>query len=32
MKIGQIEWNGRVTAAVFDKGAARPIPGYSSWN
>jgi 2-dehydro-3-deoxy-D-arabinonate dehydratase len=29
MKIGQIEWNGRVTAAVFDKGQARPIPGYS---
>jgi 2-dehydro-3-deoxy-D-arabinonate dehydratase len=29
MKIGQIEWNGRVTAAVFDKGSARPIPGYS---
>jgi hypothetical protein len=29
MKIGQIEWNGRVTAAVFDKGQSRPIPGYS---
>ncbi|HPT27379.1 MAG TPA: fumarylacetoacetate hydrolase family protein [Bryobacteraceae bacterium] len=29
MKIGQIEWNGRTTAAVFDKGAARPIPGHS---
>ncbi len=29
MKIGQIEWNGRTTAAVFEKGAARPIPGYS---
>lgn len=29
MKIGQIEWNGRTTAAVFSKGSARPIPGYS---
>ena len=29
MKIGQIVWNGRVTAAVFDKGHARPIPGHS---
>lgn len=28
MKIGQIEWKGRTTAAVFDKGQARPIPGY----
>lgn len=28
MKIGQIEWKGRTTAAVFDKGLARPIPGY----
>lgn len=29
MKIGQADWNGRVTAAVFAEGQARPIPGYS---
>jgi 2-dehydro-3-deoxy-D-arabinonate dehydratase len=29
MKIGQADWNGRVTAAVFAEGQARPIPDYS---
>lgn len=29
MKIGQADWNGRVTAAVFGDGQARPIPGYT---
>jgi 2-dehydro-3-deoxy-D-arabinonate dehydratase len=30
MKLGQIRWEGRVTAAVFEEGrSARPIPGYT---
>ncbi len=29
MKIGQIDWNGRITAAIFDGGEAHPIPGYT---
>ncbi len=29
MKLGQIDWEGRLTAAVFDEGFARPIPGYT---
>lgn len=29
MKIGQVEWNGRITAALFENGEARPIPGYT---
>ena len=29
MKLGQVDWNGRVTAAVFADGQARPIPGYT---
>lgn len=29
MKLGQVNWNGRVTAAIFEEGHARPIPDYS---
>jgi 2-dehydro-3-deoxy-D-arabinonate dehydratase len=29
MKLGQIRWNNRVTAAVFDGGGARPLPDYT---
>jgi 2-dehydro-3-deoxy-D-arabinonate dehydratase len=29
MKLGQIEWDGRITAAVFEKGYALPVPGYT---
>lgn len=29
MKIGQVCWQGRMTAAVFEGGEARPIPGHS---
>ncbi len=29
MKLGQVWWQGRITAAVFEGGQARPIPGYS---
>lgn len=29
MRIGQIDWNGRVTAAIFENGHARPIPDYT---
>jgi 2-dehydro-3-deoxy-D-arabinonate dehydratase len=29
MKIGQVWWQGRLTAAVFQDGYSRPIPGYS---
>jgi 2-dehydro-3-deoxy-D-arabinonate dehydratase len=29
MKIGQVEWNGRITAALFENGEARPVPGYT---
>lgn len=29
MRIGQIWWQGRLTAAVFENNHARPVPGYS---
>lgn len=29
MRLGQIRWNGCVTAAVFDDGETHPIPGYT---
>ena len=29
MRLGQIRWNGAVTAAIFDGGQTRPIPGFS---
>ncbi len=29
MKLGQIDWEGRLTAAVFDEGFAHPVPGYT---
>lgn len=29
MKLGQVDWNGRITAAVFADGQARPVPGYT---
>ena len=29
MKLGQVWWQGRLTAAVFEAGQARPIPGYT---
>jgi 2-dehydro-3-deoxy-D-arabinonate dehydratase len=29
MKLSQINWGGRLTAAVFENGSARPIPEYS---
>lgn len=29
MKLGQIDWEGRLTAAVFGEGYARPVPGYT---
>jgi 2-dehydro-3-deoxy-D-arabinonate dehydratase len=29
MKLGQVKWEGRLTAAVFSDGEAHPIPGYS---
>jgi 2-dehydro-3-deoxy-D-arabinonate dehydratase len=29
MKLGQIEWEGRLTAAVFGDGYAQPVPGYT---
>lgn len=29
MRLGQIRWNNEITAAVFDKDGARPIPEYS---
>jgi 2-dehydro-3-deoxy-D-arabinonate dehydratase len=29
MKLGQIKWNGRSTAAIFEAGSARAIPGYT---
>lgn len=29
MKLGQVWWQGRLTAAVFQDGYSRPIPGYS---
>jgi 2-dehydro-3-deoxy-D-arabinonate dehydratase len=29
MRLGQIRWNNRVTAAIFEDGLARPIPDYT---
>lgn len=29
MKISRVKWNGKITAAVFENGVARPIPNYS---
>ncbi len=29
MKLGQVKWNGAVTAAIFDLYSARPIPDYT---
>jgi 2-dehydro-3-deoxy-D-arabinonate dehydratase len=29
MKLGQVWWQGRLTAAVFENDQARPIPGYT---
>lgn len=29
MKIGQVWWHGRLTAALFEGGLAKPIPGYT---
>src|SRR5262245_39058803 len=29
MRLGQIRWNNDITAAVFEDGKARPIPGYT---
>jgi 2-dehydro-3-deoxy-D-arabinonate dehydratase len=29
MRLGQIRWNGSVTAAMFEGDCARPIPGYT---
>jgi len=29
MKLGQIDWNGRVTAAIFEGAQVRPVPGYT---
>lgn len=29
MKLGQIVWDGRITAAVFRDGYAQPLPGYT---
>jgi 2-dehydro-3-deoxy-D-arabinonate dehydratase len=29
MQFGQVEWNGRTTAAIFEGGHARPIPGHT---
>ena len=26
MKLGQVRWNGRLTAAIFEPGGARPVP------
>ena len=29
MRIGQIRWNNEITAAVFENGHARPVPGHT---
>jgi 2-dehydro-3-deoxy-D-arabinonate dehydratase len=29
MQFGQVEWSGRCTAAIFEGGRARPIPGHT---
>ena len=32
MRLGQVKWNSRITAAIFEDGAARPIPEYSVYD
>ncbi|MBL8237644.1 MAG: fumarylacetoacetate hydrolase family protein [Bryobacterales bacterium] len=32
MRLGQIKWNNEVTAAIFENGAARPIPGHTLYD
>jgi 2-dehydro-3-deoxy-D-arabinonate dehydratase len=32
MKLGQVRWNGRATAAIFEDGLARPIPEYTLYD
>jgi 2-dehydro-3-deoxy-D-arabinonate dehydratase len=32
MRLGQINWNGVVTAAIFEDAQARPIPGHSLYD
>jgi len=29
MKLSQVQWNGKITAAIFEGGLARPIPDYT---
>src|SRR4051812_21847337 len=29
MQLGQVRWNNRVAAAIFNQGLARPIPEYN---
>lgn len=32
MKLGQVRWHGRITAAIFEGGRARPIPEYTLYD
>ena len=32
MRLGQIRWNGEVTAAVFEETGARPIPEHTLYD
>lgn len=32
MRLGQIKWNNEVTAALFEDGTARPIPGHTLYD
>lgn len=32
MRLGQIKWNNEVTAAIFENGQARPIPGHTLYD
>jgi 2-dehydro-3-deoxy-D-arabinonate dehydratase len=32
MRLGQIKWNNEVTAAIFENGSARPIPGHTLYD
>lgn len=32
MRLGQIRWNNRLTAAIFDGGGARPLPDYTVYD
>lgn len=32
MRLGQIKWNNEVTAAIFENGNARPIPGHTLYD